>query len=140
MNNFPTHPFGTDITDTSILSDMAKCRSWEDKYRLVIQLGKKLPALEQSVKNQSVDIPGCESDVWLVWQEIDGIYHFSADSDARIVKGLLALIMAKIEGKTHEDLRKLDFDAYFDAMDLLNHLSQSRSNGIRAIIDQIKKI
>lgn len=140
MNNFPKHPFGTDITDVSILSDMAKCRSWEDKYRLVIQLGKKLPLLEQSVKSQSVDIPGCESDVWLVWQEIDGVYHFSTDSDARIVKGLLALILAKIEGKTREDLRKIDFDAYFDAMDLLSHLSQSRSNGIRSIIDQVKKI
>ncbi len=140
MNNFPTHPFGTDITDISILSDMATCRSWEDKYRLVIQLGKKLPVLDQELKSQSVDIPGCESDVWLVWQEIDGTYHFSADSDARIVKGLLSLILAVIEGKTREDLRKIDFDAYFDAMDLLNHLSQSRSNGIRSIVDQVKKI
>ncbi|OEE62543.1 cysteine desulfurase, sulfur acceptor subunit CsdE [Enterovibrio norvegicus] len=140
MNNFPKHPFGTEITNTSILRDMAKCRSWEDKYRLVIQLGRKLPSLDQSLKAQSVDIPGCESEVWLIWQEIDGVYHFSADSDARIVKGLISLILAEIEGKTREDLRKIDFDAYFEAMDLLNHLSQSRSNGIRSIIEQIKKI
>lgn len=134
------HPFGTDITADDIVDLMANSRSWEDKYRHIIQLGKKLPPMDEALKNQSISVPGCESKVWLNWQECNGVYAFSADSDARIVKGLLAIILAAVHGKQRDTLIAFNFEHYFEQLDLLAHLSQSRSNGINAIITQIKKI
>ncbi|MDD1795218.1 cysteine desulfurase sulfur acceptor subunit CsdE [Enterovibrio makurazakiensis] len=140
MTNFPAHPFGTEITTANIIDSMKNCRGWEDKYRLIIQLGKRLPSLEDHLKSKSVSISGCESNVWLIWKNNNNSYQFAADSDARIVKGLLALILAASEGKTHEELMAFNFEKYFEEMYLLDHLSPSRNNGIRAIIDQIKHI
>lgn len=134
------HPFGNEITADNIVSLMAGCRSWEDKYRLIIQLGKKLPALDDEQKKQSISVPGCESQVWLNWQKAEDIYLFHADSDARIVKGLLAIILAAVHGKHADAIRALDFEQYFNQLDLLDHLSQSRSNGVNSIITQIKQI
>ncbi|MDD1783786.1 cysteine desulfurase sulfur acceptor subunit CsdE [Enterovibrio sp. ZSDZ35] len=140
MTSFPAHPFGTQITTDQILSQMADCRSWEDKYRVVIQLGKKLPALSEEQKTQSLNVPGCESKVWLFVTQKENRYYFSADSDARIVKGLLSIILAAVEGKTRKDIQTFQFDNYFQTMDLMNHLSESRSNGIHGIIEHIRAI
>ncbi|ATF10003.1 cysteine desulfurase sulfur acceptor subunit CsdE [Candidatus Enterovibrio altilux] len=140
MHTLPAHPFGTDITSNYILKKMAACRSWEDKYRLIIQLGKKIPPWNSTLKHESIPILGCESKVWLAWQNIDGYYYFAADSDAKIIKGLLALILALIEGKTRDHLKNINFESYFEVMNLLNHISQSRSTGLRSIIEHVKKI
>lgn len=139
-STFPSHPFGTEITADDITHQMAQCRSWEDKYRFVIQMGKKLPALDESLKSESIPVSGCESKVWLVWRKHNEKYFFAADSDARIVKGLLAIVLAAAEGQSQQALRDFDFEHYFEQLDLLAHLSQSRSNGIRSIVEQIKSI
>lgn len=140
MNPIQTHPFGRDIKAQDILEKMAACRGWEDKYRLIIELGKKLPPMDEKLKSKTLVISGCESKVWLVLSEHNGCYFFNADSDARIVKGLLAIILAAANGQSHAALNSFDFNAYFEQMDLLKHISQSRNNGIRAIIEKIQTI
>ena len=138
--DFPQHPFGTEITLADIQTLMASAQGWEDRYRNVIQLGKKLPVLSADFQQDEVKIHGCESQVWLLHQQCDGKWFFAADSDARIVRGLIALILVLYHGKTTEQIQSIDVKAEFDAWGLLNHLSPSRSNGIFAIVEAIKNL
>ncbi|MDO6707775.1 cysteine desulfurase sulfur acceptor subunit CsdE [Photobacterium sp. 1_MG-2023] len=136
--SFPSHPFGSSISADDIQEKMAQANSWEDKYRLVIQWGKQLPALPDALKQDEVKVSGCESQVWLVQRCDAGVYHFAADSDARIVKGLICLVLAAYEGKTAGQIQQFDMEAYFERLGLLGHLSPSRSNGLKAIIEAIQ--
>ncbi|PSW12591.1 cysteine desulfurase sulfur acceptor subunit CsdE [Photobacterium sanctipauli] len=136
----PAHPFGTEITTTTILDQMAAANGWEDRYRTVIQLGKKLPALPEEFKQDQLKVSGCESQVWLAHQQDGEVFHFAADSDARIVRGLITLVLAAYEGKTAEQIRQFDIDGYFDGLGLMAHLSPSRGNGLKAIVEQIKTL
>lgn len=138
--SFPSHPFGHDITSEMIVAQMAAANGWEDRYRTVIQLGKQLPALPDTFKLDTLTVSGCESQVWLTHQQTDGVFHFAADSDARIVRGLITLVLAAYDGKTAEQIRAFDIDGYFDSLGLLAHLSPSRGNGLKAIVEQIKAL
>lgn len=140
MTILSNHPFGNTILSDDIIKQIAQCRSWEDKYRYIILLGKKLPSMPSQLKTEKQKITGCESEVWFAWQEQKGHFHFNADSDARIVKGLLSIILAKIEGLTWQQIKEINFEHYFEKMDLLAHMSQSRVNGIRALIDKIQTL
>lgn len=139
MTDFPVSLFGTDITSEDIVATMQQFQGWEDRYRQVIQWGKKLPQMPEELKSEQVTVSGCESLVWLVSQEQDGVWHFCADSDARIVRGLIALVMAAYDGKTADQIQTFDIDAYFDQLGLVSHLSPSRGNGLKAIVEQIKQ-
>ncbi len=136
----PAHPFGTDITPDDIIAQMQAANGWEDRYRTVIQLGKKLPALPEALKQDQLKVSGCESQVWLAYQVEGEIFHFAADSDARIVRGLLTLVLAAYEGKTAGEIHEFDIDSYFDSLGLIAHLSPSRGNGLKAIVEQIKEL
>ncbi|MGF1732981.1 cysteine desulfurase sulfur acceptor subunit CsdE [Photobacterium kasasachensis] len=136
----PAHPFGTDITSEAIVAQMQAAKGWEDRYRNVIQLGKKLPALPEELKQDQLKVSGCESQVWLAHQQDEGVFHFAADSDARIVRGLITLVLAAYEGKTAAEIRAFDIDGYFDSLGLMAHLSPSRGNGLKAIVEQIKSL
>lgn len=140
MTAFPTSPFGTEITSEDIVQTMQQFKGWEDRYRQVIQWGKKLPVMPEELKSEQVTVSGCESLVWLVSQQENGIWHFCADSDARIVRGLIALVMAAFEGKTSQQIQDFDVDGYFELLGLITHLSPSRGNGLKAIIDKVKEI
>ncbi|MGG5573744.1 cysteine desulfurase sulfur acceptor subunit CsdE [Vibrio diazotrophicus] len=140
MTAFPDSPFGTEITSDDIVQTMQQFKGWEDRYRQVIQWGKKLPVMPEELKSEQVTVSGCESLVWLVSQQIEGIWHFCADSDARIVRGLIALVMAAFEGKTSQQIQDFDVDGYFEQLGLITHLSPSRGNGLKAIIDKVKEI
>lgn len=140
MTAFPTSPFGTEITSEDIVQTMQQFKGWEDRYRQVIQWGKKLPVMPEELKSEQVTVSGCESLVWLVSQQEEGIWHFCADSDARIVRGLIALVMAAFEGKTSQQIQDFDVDGYFEQLGLITHLSPSRGNGLKAIVDTIKNI
>ncbi|MEI8657201.1 cysteine desulfurase sulfur acceptor subunit CsdE [Vibrio sp. Hal054] len=140
MTAFPTSPFGTEITSEDIVQTMQQFKGWEDRYRQVIQWGKKLPVMPEELKSEQVTVSGCESLVWLVSQQEEGIWHFCADSDARIVRGLIALVMAAFEGKTSQQIQDFDVDGYFEQLGLITHLSPSRGNGLKAIIDKVKEI
>ena len=140
MMSFPSSPFGKEITSDDIVAKMQAFNGWEDRYRQVIQWGKKLPLLPDELKSEQVVVSGCESQVWLVSQNIDGVWYFCADSDARIVRGLIALVMAAYDGKTSEQVQSFDIDGYFAEIGLITHLSPSRGNGLKAIVEQIKNL
>ena len=137
----PSHPFGTEITCEAIIAQMSQANGWEDRYRNVIQLGKKLPAMPEELKQDELKVSGCESQVWLTHQQQeDGSFHFAADSDARIVRGLITLVLAAYEGKNAEQILAFDIDGYFEQLNLIAHLSPSRGNGLKAIVEQIKAL
>ncbi len=140
MTTFPASPFGCEITSDDIVQTMQNFQGWEDRYRQVIQWGKKLPQMPEELKSEQVTVSGCESLVWLVSKQEDGIWYFCADSDARIVRGLIALVMAAFNGKTSQQIQDFDVDGYFEQLGLITHLSPSRGNGLKAIIDKVKDI
>ncbi|WP_394242022.1 cysteine desulfurase sulfur acceptor subunit CsdE [Vibrio astriarenae] len=139
MVDFPTSPFGPDITAKTIVETMQQFKGWEDRYRQVIQWGKKLPNMPEELKSEQVTVAGCESQVWLVSQQQGEQWRFCADSDARIVRGLIALVLAAYDGKTSQEIQSFDIDAYFDQLGLIAHLSPSRGNGLKAIVEEIKQ-
>lgn len=133
------HPFGNTITAQTIIETMSSFTSWEERYRQVIMWGKQLPKMDEALKQEQLLVSGCESKVWLV-SEFDGMqWHFQADSDARIVRGLIALVLAAFEGQSTQAICEFDEQAYFDQLGLINHLSPSRGNGLKAIVEQIKQ-
>lgn len=140
MHSFPDAPFGATITSDDIVEKMATFHGWEDRYRQVIQWGKKLPQMPDELKSEQVTVAGCESQVWLVAQQDGDVWHFCADSDARIVRGLIALVMAAFDGKTSQQIQAFDIDDYFAKIGLIDHLSPSRGNGLKAIVEQIKQL
>ncbi|MEL7291700.1 MAG: cysteine desulfurase sulfur acceptor subunit CsdE [Pseudomonadota bacterium] len=139
MSPFPQSPFGQEIDADQVVQTMQVLRGWEDRYRQVIQWGKKLPVMPESLKSQQVMVSGCESQVWLVSQQVGEAWYFCADSDARIVRGLIALVMAAFDGKTGEQIQAFDVDEYFAQLGLIAHLSPSRGNGLKAIVEQIQR-
>ncbi|KOO11469.1 Fe-S metabolism protein SufE, partial [Vibrio xuii] len=140
MSSFPQSPFGQDITAEDIVATMQNFKGWEDRYRQVIQWGKKLPQMPDDLKSDQVTVSGCESQVWLVSEQVEGKWHFCADSDARIVRGLIALVMAAYEGKSSAEIQSFDVDSYFEKLGLIDHLSPSRGNGLKAIVEKIKQL
>ncbi|HDY7999579.1 TPA: cysteine desulfurase sulfur acceptor subunit CsdE [Vibrio vulnificus] len=140
MSNLPASPFGNEITSEDIVATMQQFKGWEDRYRQVIQWGKKLPVMPDALKSEQVMVAGCESQVWLVAEQDGGMWTFCADSDARIVRGLIALVLAAYNGKTAEQIQAFDIEAYFEQLGLIAHLSPSRGNGLKAIVEQIKNI
>ncbi|WP_217518289.1 cysteine desulfurase sulfur acceptor subunit CsdE [Vibrio metschnikovii] len=139
MSSLPNHPFGLTITDAHILATMRSLQGWEARYRQLILWGKQLPVMEESLKSDQAVVAGCESQVWLVSEqdEQDG-WLFFADSDARIVRGLIAVVLAALNAKTGEQIAAFDMDAYFSDLGLLGHLSPSRGNGLKAIVEKIR--
>ena len=110
---------------------------WMDKYQMIIDLGNRLPPLDEKLKTDDNLIDGCQSRVWVYASIEDGLLHFQADSDAIITKGLIALLIRTLSGHTPREI--LDSDLHFiDAIGLTQHLSPTRSNGLLAMVKQIK--
>lgn len=134
------HPFGTEITAESLLAQFASFRQWEDRYRQLILLGKRLPALPDRLKTAEIELSGCENRVWLGHQRLaDGRLHFYGDSEGRIVRGLLAVLLSSVEGKTPAQVREMDLLALFDGLGLKDQLSASRSAGLQALADAVRR-
>lgn len=129
---------GTDITAEDIVDTLQFFDSWEDRYKYIIDLGKELPALPDEYRVDDNLVRGCQSQVWLVDSLDNGHLFFRADSDAHIVKGLLCVVLAAYNGKTPEEVRTFDIDAYFDELNLIRHLSPTRGNGLRAMVGRIQ--
>ena len=113
---------------------------WEDKYRFIIDLGKDLTPLADADKTEANLIRGCQSQVWLTHQLSDGKLHFQLDSDAHIVRGLGAVVLIASNDQSPEQITALNLDGLFDELDLLAHLSVTRGNGLRSMIEKIKHI
>ena len=132
------HPFGTTITDATLRQIFAPLNQWEDKYRQLILLGKKLPTLTDECKAQAHEIAGCENRVWLGYEEdAEGRLHFFGDSEGRIVRGLLAVLLTAVEGKTAAELQAQSPLALFDELGLRAQLCASRSQGLNALSEAI---
>lgn len=139
MTDLTLSPFGNTITSQDVTTLLAAEKGWQNKYRQLILLGKKLPELTSADKIDDHQIQGCESQAWLV-MHIDDKQHlwFGLDSDARIVKGLMAALLAAVNGKTRTEINALDIDAYFADLGFMQQLSPSRGNGLKAVIEAIK--
>lgn len=127
-------------TTTEIIDDLEFLDDWEQRYQYIIDLGKQLPGLADELKREEVKVRGCQSNVWLVSEQLDdGRLHFKVDSDAVIVQGLLALVLAAYDNKYPRDIREFNIDAYFTQLDLERHISPTRGNGLRAIVATIQQ-
>jgi cysteine desulfuration protein SufE len=136
-----SHPFGRDIDGNELMQRFAGCQRWEDRLRQIIMLAKMLPALPEPLKTSATLLTGCENRVWLGHRQLsDGTLHFYADSDGRIVKGLLAVVLTGVEGKTPAQLSGKDPLALFDTLGLRAELSVSRAGGLAAIAGRIRAI
>ncbi|MEH0887687.1 cysteine desulfurase sulfur acceptor subunit CsdE [Enterobacter sp. UNJFSC 003] len=131
------HPFGTVITEETLKQTFAPLTQWEDKYRQLILLGKQLPTLSDDLKAQAKEIPGCENRVWLGYRVSGEKLHFFGDSEGRIVRGLLAVLLTAVEGKSVTDLQAHSPLALFDELGLRTQLSASRSQGLAALSDAV---
>ncbi len=125
-----------------IVADFELLDEWEDRYRYVIELGRGLEPLPEAERTPANKVRGCASQVWL-WTRVDETgaaprLHFVGDSDAMIVRGLVAIAIALFSGKTADDIAATDAEALFDRLDLRAHLTAQRSNGLRALVDRIK--
>ena len=120
-----------------IIEEFSDFEDWMYKYQLLIDLGSDQPPLEEKYKNEQNLIDGCQSRVWLQADMIDGKLHFQAESDALIVKGIVALLIRVLGDHTPQEI--LDTDLYFiERIGLSEHLSPTRSNGLLAMIKQMK--
>lgn len=112
---------------------------WEDRYRHVIELGKALPPLEDSFKVPAYKVDGCASQVWLRPMPRDGRFDFQGDSDAMIVRGLIAVLHALYAGLPLAEVAQVDAGAELARLGLDEHLSSQRSNGVRAMVERIRR-
>jgi len=135
------HPFGTTINAESLHNLFTPLKQWEDRYRQLILLGKQLPPLPEAFKNEQLEIPGCENRVWLGHDYLpDGKLHFYGDSEGRIVRGLLAVLLTAVEGKTAQQLLDTDPLGLFAELGLLSQLSTSRNNGLTALAQRVQQL
>lgn len=130
--------FGIDVTVDDIIDSLGFFDNWEERYKYIIDLGKELPDMDASLRTDDYLVRGCQSQVWLVDEWRAGKLFFQADSDAFIVKGLLGVVLAAFNGKTPEEILAFDIDAYFTQLDLLQHLSSTRGNGLKAMVRRIQ--
>ncbi len=126
-------PAFEEIADTLEFLD-----DWEDRYRHVIELGKAMPALDASFHVPAYKVDGCASQVWLRPQQTPERFDFQGDSDAMIVRGLIAILHALYAGLTPQEVLKTDALAEFERIGLKENLSAQRSNGLRAMVERIR--
>ncbi len=134
------NPFGTRISADDIIETLAFFDDWEQRYQYIIDLGKELPPMPESLRTADRKIQGCQSQVWIDTRVEDDRLQLTSDSDAFIVKGLLAVVLAAYNNKTPDEVLTFDIEAYFDQLDLIRHLSPTRGNGLRAMVARIRDI
>ncbi|MGD9480851.1 SufE family protein [Shinella sp. G-2] len=125
-----------------IVDDFAFLEEWEDRYRYVIELGKALPDLAEDKRTAAHKVQGCASQVWLVSHAeggADPLMTFEGDSDAHIVRGLVAIVLAIYSGKRASEIAALDALDTFNTIGLVEHLSSQRANGLRSMVRRIRE-
>jgi cysteine desulfuration protein SufE len=123
--------------EEEIVENFSLFDSWDEKYEYIIDLGKKLPALEDEHKKDDNKVRGCQSTVWLVAAYKDGLVVFKADSDAVIVKGLISMLIQVLSGHTPDEIIQAKL-GFIDRIGMTTHLAQTRSNGLAAMVKQMK--
>lgn len=139
---FLTNPFGTETTHIDILDTFDFLDDWEERYAYIIDLGKSLPSFPETEKTELNLVHGCQSQVWLIhhYDEASQTLYFLIESDAIIVKGLAAVVLSTLNAKAPSDIIEMDVEKVFTDMDLMRHISPTRGNGLRAMLERMKNI
>lgn len=131
-----------DMNIDQIIADFELLDDWEDRYRYIIELGRTLTPLPEADRTPANKVRGCASQVWLATRAAPGgsdtHFHFVGDSDALIVRGLVAIVIALFDGKSAREILAADAESVFSRLDLRAHLTAQRSNGLRALVDRIR--
>ncbi|MGB4057576.1 MAG: SufE family protein [Alphaproteobacteria bacterium] len=123
-----------------VIENFSLFDDWEDRYRYLIDLGRKLPPIDDSLKTDETLVRGCTSRVWMVAYVNNGVFHFEADSDAHIVRGLVALLMEIYQDRPISEFSGIDIEGMFKAIGLDQNLSPNRRNGFFAMVERIKAL
>ena len=142
-----------EMTAQEILETFASVDSWEDRYQFIIDLGRAIPPIDDKLKIEQNKIHGCQSQVWMVGYLSatqpatvqpaivqPATVQLVADSDAHIVRGLIALVLAVYQGKTPQEILDYDIEDFFDQIQLRQHLSSGRGNGLREMVKRVKSL
>jgi cysteine desulfuration protein SufE len=122
------------------LDAFAACPGWEQRARLLMQWGERLQPLSENERSEANRVSGCESQVWLVAERKNEVWQFRAASDARLIRGLLAVLLARVEGLNSTELQQLDLSDWFNQLGLARQLSPSRSNGLNAVLQRMREL
>jgi cysteine desulfuration protein SufE len=122
------------------LQTFQNAAGWEQRARLLMQFGDRLPPLSDADKRDANRVHGCESQVWLVGALRDGHWQFSASSDARMIRGLVALLLLRVNGLSAAQLQQIDLPDWFSQLGLSRQLSPSRSNGLNAVLKRMNEL
>jgi len=128
------------MTIDEVVDNFRLFEDWEERYRYLISLGEKLPPMEDVLKTDSTKVRGCMSQVWmrLRWDK-EGRLEMSADSDAQIVRGLIAVLFVMFTGKTAAEINAMDVEGTFKKLGLDQHLSPNRRNGFFSMVERVKE-
>lgn len=132
---------GSALTADEIREDLEFLDDWEERYRFIIDLGKQLPGLPDELKTEERFVRGCQSQVWLEteYDSNNDTLYLAVDSDALIVKGLAAIVLSALNQQSPQTIHDYDMDGFFEKIDLMSHLSPTRGNGLRAMVEKIKQ-
>lgn len=133
MNNLPA-------AARDALEEFQQAASWEQRARLLMQWGDRLEPVDMNERNETTLVSGCESRVWLIGDRQNNHWHFRATSEARLLRGLLAVLLARVNGIDSNQLQQLEVAYWFEQLGLSRHLSPSRSNGMNAVLERIHRI
>ena len=122
------------------LEAFAACHGWEQRARLLMQWGERLEPLRETERVDEHRVHGCESLVWLIAEQRGEHLHFRASSDARLLRGLLAVLLARVEGLPRAELASVDLVDWFIQLGLQRQLSPSRSNGLNAVLQRMREL
>jgi cysteine desulfuration protein SufE len=122
------------------LDTFGQASGWEQRARLLMQWGERLEPLDESERSEANLVSGCESRVWLVGAPHAGRWHFRAASDARLIRGLLAVLLARVNGLDEGELAGVDMADWFNRLGLSRQLSPSRSNGMNAVLQRMREL
>ena len=123
-----------------IIDKFLNLKGWDSRHREIMMLGKDHTRLAKELLTDNNLVEGCESKAWVSFTKSNDIFHFTADSDAKVIRGLLTITLAAYNNQTAENILNFDIDAYFTKLGLIQHLSPSRANGLIAIVNKIKEI
>lgn len=122
----------------SILDDFAVIDDWDERYRYIIELGRKMQPFPEAERTDAVKVRGCASQVWLISKRENGKLTFVGDSDAHIVRGLIAILLALYSDRTAREIVDIDAIAVFDELGFREHLTPQRSNGLRSMVERVR--
>ncbi|TCD21238.1 SufE family protein [Pseudomonas sp. IC_126] len=122
------------------LLNFQQAAGWEQRARLLMQWGDRLEPLSEFERNETNQVAGCESKLWLIGERQGDLWHFRGTSEARLLRGLLAVLLVRVNGLDVDQLRQLDIAEWFDQLGLSRQLSPSRSNGMNAVLARMREL